>query len=54
MVYLSMVYSILVVEDDRKIARIVKVYLENEGFKVVTVEKGKDAITSVLNELTLL
>jgi DNA-binding response OmpR family regulator len=46
-----MVYSILLVEDDRKIARIAKVYLENEGFKVVTVEKGNDAITYVLNEL---
>jgi DNA-binding response OmpR family regulator len=37
-------HPILVVEDDRKIARVVKVYLEGEGFKVATAEKGKDAI----------
>jgi len=45
--------SILLVEDDRKIARIVKVYLEDAGYKVVHVEKGKDAISSVLRELPL-
>ena len=36
--------SILLVEDDKKIARIVKVYVEDAGYKVVHVEKGKDAI----------
>jgi DNA-binding response OmpR family regulator len=45
-----MVHSILLVEDDRKIAKVAKVYLENEGFRVITVEKGKDAITSLSNE----
>ena len=40
--------SILLVEDDRKIARVVKVYLEDAGYKVVHVEKGKDAISSAL------
>jgi len=45
--------SILLVEDDRKIARIVKVYLEDAGYKVVHVEKGKDAISSALKELPL-
>jgi len=39
-----MSHPILVVEDDRKIARVVKVYLEGEGFKVLTAEKGKDAL----------
>jgi len=42
--------SILLVEDDRKIARIVKVYLENAGYKVVHADNGKDAITNALKE----
>ncbi len=45
--------SILVVEDDRKIARVVKVYLEDAGYKVVHVEKGKDAIAFAMKELPL-
>ena len=45
--------SILLVEDDKKIARIVKVYLEDAGYKVVHVEKGKDAIASAMKELPL-
>jgi len=45
--------SILLVEDDRKIARIVKVYLEDAGYKVVHVEKGKDAISAAMKELPL-
>lgn len=45
-----MLNSILVVEDDRKIAKVVKVYLENQGFRVVTTEKGKDALSVVLKE----
>ncbi|MEW6571138.1 MAG: response regulator transcription factor [Nitrospirota bacterium] len=42
--------QILVVEDDRKIARIVRVYLENEGFRVATVENGKEALSFVSKE----
>lgn len=42
--------SILLVEDDRKIARIVKVYLEDAGYKVVHVDKGTDAIAYALKE----
>lgn len=45
--------SILLVEDDKKIARIVKVYLEDAGYKVIHVEKGKDAIASAMKELPL-
>jgi len=45
--------SILLVEDDRKIARVVKVYLEDAGYRVVHVEKGKDAISSAMKELPL-
>jgi DNA-binding response OmpR family regulator len=45
--------SILLVEDDKKIARIVKVYLEDAGYKVVHVEKGKDAIAAAIKEIPL-
>jgi DNA-binding response OmpR family regulator len=45
-----MLHPILVVEDDRKIARVVKVYLEGEGFKVVTAESGKDALAFAMKE----
>lgn len=49
-----MIHPILIVEDDRKIARVVKVYLEGEGFKVVHAEKGKDALAVALKEPPLL
>ena len=49
-----MIYPILLVEDDRKIANIVKVYLENAGFRVVHVERGRDAINFALKEMPLL
>lgn len=45
---------ILVVEDDRKIARIVKIYLEGAGFRVVLADKGKDAIEAAIKERPLL
>jgi two-component system OmpR family response regulator len=45
--------SILLVEDDKKIARIVKVYLENAGYKVVHSETGKDAIEAAVKELPI-
>ena len=45
-----MVHPILVVEDDRKIAKVVKVYLEGEGFRVFTAEKGKDALDIAMKE----
>ncbi len=49
-----MIHPVLVVEDDRKIARVVKVYLEEAGFRVVHAGKGKDAIESALKEMPLL
>lgn len=49
-----MIRPILLVEDDRKIARIVKVYLEEAGYRVTHVEKGKDAIESALKDVPLL
>jgi two-component system OmpR family response regulator len=47
---LGMVYPILVVEDDSKIARVVKVYLEGAGYRVVHAERGRDAIEAALKE----
>src|SRR5512136_2384657 len=49
-----MLYPILVVEDDAKIARIVKVYLEGAGFKVLHFDHGKDAVEAALKEKILL
>jgi two-component system OmpR family response regulator len=49
-----MVYPIFLVEDDRKIARIVQIYLEEAGFKVVHFEKGKEAIARALKEMPML
>ncbi len=45
-----MIQPIIIIEDDRKIARVVKVYLEGEGFKVIHTEKGKDALAFALKE----
>lgn len=49
-----MIRPILIVEDDKKIARIVKIYLEEAGYRVVHVEKGKDAIAAAGKEKPLL
>ncbi len=48
-----MVHPILVVEDDRKIAKVVKVYLEGAGYRVVHAERGRDAIEAALKERPL-
>lgn len=49
-----MTNPILIVEDDKKIARIIKIYLEEAGFKTIHVEKGKEAIESALKEKPML
>lgn len=49
-----MVYPILLIEDDPKIARVVQIYLEEEGFKIVSFAKGKEAIQYALKEVPLL
>ena len=46
--------TVFVVEDDRKIAKVVKVYLEEAGYRVLHFEKGKDAVSAVLREKPLL
>jgi len=49
-----MLKPILLVEDDKKIARVVKAYLEGEGYRVVHAERGKDAIAAAEKEPPLL
>lgn len=46
-----MIQSILLVEDDRKIARVVKAYLEGAGYRVTHAEKGRDAVDAALKEM---
>lgn len=49
-----MVYPILVVEDDPKIAHIVKVYLEGAGFRVIHADRGARALDEARKEKPLL
>ena len=49
-----MLYPILVVEDDPKIAHIVRVYLEGAGFRVAHAERGSDALDMAMKEKPLL
>jgi DNA-binding response OmpR family regulator len=49
-----MIQPILLVEDDAKIARVEKVYLEGAGYRVIHCEKGKAAIESAMKELPAL
>ncbi len=48
-----MIKPVLLIEDDKKIARVVKVYLEGAGYRVLHVEKGRDAIELALEETPL-
>jgi len=49
-----MIQPILLIEDDSKIARIEKVYLEGAGYKVVHVDTGKAAIDAAMKEMPAL
>ncbi len=49
-----MLYPIFVVEDDPKIAHIVKVYLEGAGFRVIHFDHGKVALEEARKEKPLL
>ena len=42
-----MKYRILVAEDERDIAELIKLYLENEDFQVILAENGQDALEAV-------
>lgn len=46
--------SVLLVEDDKKIARVVKVYLEGEGYRVNHADRGRTAIEAAHKEPPLL
>jgi DNA-binding response OmpR family regulator len=46
--------SVLVVEDDRKIARVVALYLEEAGYRVVVAENGRMALDAAAKEKPLL
>jgi len=49
-----MVQPVFIVEDDKKMARVVKAYLEGAGFRVMHFDKGRDAIESALKEVPIL
>lgn len=49
-----MIYPILVIEDDVKIARIVRVYLEGAGFRVIHATHGKDGLDLALKDNPIL
>jgi DNA-binding response OmpR family regulator len=49
-----MIQPILLVEDDVKIARVEKVYLEGAGYRVVHSDTGKGAIEAAMKELPAL
>ncbi|MEJ2697753.1 MAG: response regulator transcription factor [Candidatus Sulfobium sp.] len=48
-----MLHPILVIEDDVKIARVVKVYLEGAGYRVVHAVRGKEGVEMALKEKPL-
>ena len=49
-----MLHPVLVVEDDRKIARVVALYLEEAGYRVVQAATGRTALEEAARELPLL
>lgn len=49
-----MIRPVLIVEDDRKIARVVAIYLEQAGYRVVQAGSGNDALAAAAKEIPLL
>lgn len=49
-----MFHPVLLAEDDRKIANIVKIYLQEAGYRVIHAETGRGAIDAALREQPLL
>ena len=49
-----MINPILVIEDDKKMAHVVKAYLEGAGYRVRHFEKGRDAVNYALKETPIL
>jgi DNA-binding response OmpR family regulator len=50
MVATAITKKVLVVEDDEDILKLVKMYLDNEGFKTITALNGADALQKVKSE----
>lgn len=46
--------KILIVEDEEKIADILRAYLERDGFNVTVVNTGKDAVQKIKNNFDLI
>ena len=44
-----MIYNILVVEDDEDIIKLLKIYLEGDGYRVISAENGIDALKIIEN-----
>ena len=44
-----MTYNILVVEDDIDIIKLLKIYLENDGHRVISAQNGLDALQIIEN-----
>lgn len=49
-----MIRPIFIVEDDKKIANVVKAYLEGAGYRALHFEQGKAALEAALKETPLL
>lgn len=49
-----MPYPILIAEDDRKIANVVRAYLDEAGYRAVIAENGRDALRLAAEETPLL
>jgi len=46
-------YTICLVEDEEALSNVVKLYLEREGYKVISFQKGQDAISYIGQEVHL-
>lgn len=44
-----MTYNILVVEDDKDIIKLLKIYLENDGHRIISAQNGIDALNIIEN-----
>ena len=44
-----LIYDILVVEDDEDIIKLLKIYLEGDGYRVISAENGIDALKIIEN-----
>jgi DNA-binding response OmpR family regulator len=49
-----LIHPVLIVEDDRKIARVVALYLEEAGYRVAVAEDGQRALDAAAKEKPLL